>query len=156
MTIRRARPGEEAALARLAFASKAHWGYDAAFMERVRPALTPSAEYVANDPVYVVEDDAAQIVAFYGFRHRPDGLFLEDMWVDPARIGTGLGRRMWEHALGTAHAERYPSFLIEADPNAEGFYLRCGARRTGEMISPETGRVVPVLTVDVYDGDSAP
>ena len=46
-TIRRALPADARALTALAVASKRHWGYDATFMERVRPALIASAEYVA-------------------------------------------------------------------------------------------------------------
>ena len=118
-------------------------------MERVRPALIASAEYVARDPVFVVENERREPIAWYGFRARGDDIFLEDMWAHPAQIGNGLGRLMWEHAIATARAEGYRSFLIEADPNAEPFYLHCGARRIGELVSEATGRVVPLLYVEV-------
>jgi GNAT superfamily N-acetyltransferase len=149
LTIRRARAADTEALARLAFASKLHWGYDAAFMERVRPALTPSAQYVENEPVFVIETGGAELVGFYGFTRREGVVFLEDMWVHPRQIGTGIGRLMWQHALETARAEGFARFMIESDPNAETFYLHCGARRAGEMVSPATGRVVPLLRADV-------
>jgi hypothetical protein len=42
--IRPARAGEADALTALALRSKAHWGYDAAFMEVVRPILTIEGE----------------------------------------------------------------------------------------------------------------
>jgi len=40
---------------------------------------------------------------------------------------------------------------IEADPNAEGFYRRMGARRVGEIVYALDGRerVLPLLTVEV-------
>ena len=40
---------------------------------------------------------------------------------------------------------------IEADPNAEGFYRRMGARRVGEIVYELDGRerVLPLLAVEV-------
>jgi len=36
--------------------------------------------------------------------------------------------------------------LVESDPNAEGFYTRFGAERTGVMeSSAEQGRMLPLL-----------
>jgi hypothetical protein len=47
--------------------------------------------------------------------------------------------------LGATHVR------IEADPNAEGFYLHMGARRDGERISAVTGtrRVIPRLVYTI-------
>ncbi|HEY0395320.1 MAG TPA: GNAT family N-acetyltransferase [Candidatus Elarobacter sp.] len=149
LRIRRARGDDAPALTTLAIASKQHWGYDADFMALVRPALAPSPDDIENNPVFIIESSAGEPAAFYGFKNRGGDVFLEDMWVHPARIGTGLGRILWNHALATAQSERYHSFLIESDPNAEPFYLHCGAQRAGEMVSPATGRVVPLLRVDV-------
>jgi hypothetical protein len=40
---------------------------------------------------------------------------------------------------------------IEADPNAEGFYLRMGARRVGESVYEIEGRKrkLPLLSVEI-------
>ena len=40
---------------------------------------------------------------------------------------------------------------IEADPNAEGFYLRMGARRVGENVYEIEGqrRVLPLMQLDL-------
>jgi hypothetical protein len=40
---------------------------------------------------------------------------------------------------------------IESDPNAEGFYLRMGARRVGENVYEIEGpkRKLPLLTVEI-------
>jgi hypothetical protein len=40
---------------------------------------------------------------------------------------------------------------IESDPNAEGFYLRMGARRIGENVYEIEGRKrkLPLLTVEI-------
>jgi len=38
---------------------------------------------------------------------------------------------------------------LEADPNAAGFYERMGARRTGSVRAPDTGRELPVYEMKV-------
>jgi len=68
------------------------------------------------------------------------------MWVTPTAIGSGLGRMLWSHAVETARANGYTAFSIESDPNAEGFYLRHGAKRVGEIVSAATGRVLPLMS----------
>ena len=132
-------------MARLAFASKAYWGYSKAFMESVREQLTPSEPYVANDPVYLAEDDAGGLVGFYGFLYENGSLWLYDMFVAPEAIGTGVGRRLWRHAVDMARKTGEAAFFIESDPNAEDFYLKMGAIREGERIAAGSGRALPVL-----------
>ena len=145
MTIRRASAADRDALARLAFRSKAHWGYDVAFMERSRDVLTPSAAYLARDLVYVADDDTGAAVGFYGFVREGRELWLNDLWIEPAAIRTGAGRALFAHAVETARAAGAAAFFIESDPNAEGFYLAMGAVRTGERVAAGSGRVLPVL-----------
>ena len=149
MTIRRARPADRDVLAALAFRSKAHWGYDDAFMERSRGVLTPSEDYLANDPVYVAEDGDGNAVGFYGFVREGDELWLNDLWLEPAAIRNGAGRVLFAHAVATARASGEPAFFIESDPNAEGFYLAMGAARTGQRVAAVTGRVLPVLRYEL-------
>jgi GNAT superfamily N-acetyltransferase len=149
MAIRRARPDERDALARLAFRSKAHWGYDNTFMERSRDALTPSAAYLANDPVFVVEDGGGTAIGFYGFVREGRELWLNDLWIEPAAIRSGAGRVLFAHAVETARAIGDDAFFIESDPNAEGFYAAMGAARAGERVAASSGRVLPVLRYDL-------
>jgi N-acetylglutamate synthase-like GNAT family acetyltransferase len=149
MAIRRARAADRDALAALAFRSKAHWGYDDAFMERSRGVLTPGEDYLADDPVYVAEDDAGAVVGFYGFVREGDELWLNDLWIEPAAIRGGAGRALFAHAVATARAAGDAAFFIESDPNAEGFYRAMGAARTGERVAAVTGRTLPVLRFDL-------
>ena len=59
--IRRARGREAAALSALAMRSKAHWGYDAAFMAACRAELTLTPEGIAARPVFVCEADTSAL-----------------------------------------------------------------------------------------------
>jgi GNAT superfamily N-acetyltransferase len=142
--VRRARAGEAPLLSALALRSKAHWGYDAAFMTKVAPSFIISEEYLIGSPLYVLEL-AGTIIGFYGFRMVGSDPFLSDLWLEPAHIGKGFGGTLMRHAIETAAREGYRYFLIESDPNAEAFYLRMGAERTGSIRSADSGRMLPLL-----------
>jgi N-acetylglutamate synthase-like GNAT family acetyltransferase len=147
VTLRRARPDEAGVLTDLVLAAKAHWGYDEAFMESVRDELTFSPDDVAARHVVVAELDGV-VVGCYSLGGAPPLGELEDMWVSPDRIGTGLGRILWQDAMATAAAAGFEHLDIDADPFAEGFYLRMGAERIGETPSGSMpGRMLPRLRV---------
>jgi GNAT superfamily N-acetyltransferase len=143
--LRQAAPGEAAALTDLARRSKRHWGYDDAFIDAVRAELTVSEEQISGGRVFVLERER-RIIGFYGLHRDPPTADLTWMFVDPDTIGRGHGRRLWEHAVGTARALGYREIVIESDPYAEGFYRSMGARREGESPSRLIpGRVLPFL-----------
>jgi GNAT superfamily N-acetyltransferase len=136
VTIRPARAEEAAALTALALRSKAHWGYDDAFMERAATELQVTD--VAG--VFVVERDGA----LAGF-HRVDGDELSMLFVEPGAMGAGVGTALLDHARAHAHASGIEELTIESDPNAAPFYARHGAQHVGERRSPSTGRALPLL-----------
>jgi len=143
--LRRATPSDAATLGVLAFRSKASWGYDAAFMDKARPALETPAEYLENSPVFLLERHGGDVIAFFGFKTIGDDIFLHDFFVAPEMIGRGLGARLWTLAVGTAREQHCPSFLIASDPFAKGFYQHMGAQQIGEIEATETGRLLPLL-----------
>ncbi len=147
--VRRARHDEGGALTDLALRSKAYWGYDDTFMISVRPALTISDDYIASNHVFVHDDDSA-IRGFGSLAVIDNELFLDNLFVEPKSIGTGVGTKLWNYAIVITHTNDYPSFRIESDPFAEPFYLAKGAARIGETISSATGRSLPLLryTID--------
>jgi GNAT superfamily N-acetyltransferase len=146
-TLRRARPDEAGVLSDLALAGKAYWGYGEAFLEAVRDELTFSPDDVAARHVVVAELDGA-VAGFYSLVGEPPHGVLDDMWISPDRIGTGLGRVLWEHAMAAAAAAGFEHLDIDAEPYAEGFYLRMGAERIGESPSGSIpGRMLPQLRV---------
>ena len=148
--VRRAAPEDADALSRIAFAAKGHWGYPGGWMERWRDGLTVAPDFVHRNEVWAaVADDVP--AGFYALVGEGRVLGLEHLWVSPARIGTGVGRFLFDHAVRRAAALGAEALSIEADPNAEGFYLRMGARRVGEEVYDLDGerRTLPLLTVDV-------
>jgi GNAT superfamily N-acetyltransferase len=149
--IRRARTSEADALSALAARSKEHWGYDAAFMELVRDAMTLRPVDIDRDQVWVLESSSGDPIGY----HRVitgDPAELEDLWVEPSAIGSGAGRRLFEHAVEVASTGGASALEIDADPNAVGFYERMGAVLIGETASKLIpGRKLPRLRLEIGD-----
>jgi hypothetical protein len=76
--IRRARSDEAELLSALAIRSKAVWGYSAEFMERCRPVLTLTPEYVDTHPVHVITS-ANEVAGFYSLKEIGDGVVELDL-----------------------------------------------------------------------------
>jgi ribosomal protein S18 acetylase RimI-like enzyme len=101
----------------------------------------------------VVAESAAGIAGFYSIDGQPPHGELGNLWVIPERIGTGLGRRLWDHAVATASAAGHQSLRVEADPHAVGFYRAMGAEQVGEVPSGSVpGRVLPLLAIVLPSG----
>lgn len=139
MEIRRAQESDAAELTRIAHEAKRHWGYPERWIELWRDDLTLDPEFIAGNEVYVAEEGGEALGCCSLVVGTPNWT-LEDLWIRPAAMGKGLGRRLFEHARAVA-AEAGASVLeIDADPNAEAFYLKMGAVRVGEVRSEIDGQ----------------
>ncbi len=149
MRIREASLQEAPTLTQIALEAKRHWGYPEHWIQHWQADLTISSDFIGNNAVYVAER-AGEIIGFYALVVRHDKAELEHMWVAPGHIGTGVGKELFVHAMQKAAGENASVVEISADPNAEGFYERMGARRVGEEVSEIDGqsRVLPRLEVD--------
>ena len=142
-TIRRARPEEAPALRALAHRSKAHWPYTAEFLAAVEPMLQLQPDDVAAHEVWVLELDDG-IVGWHRVTLHGDRAELEDLWLEPAVIGTGLGRVLFEHAATVADGLGAQRLEWDADPYAVGFYRAMGGEQIGSTPSAaEPGRMLP-------------
>ncbi len=142
LTLRAARPGEAAELTDLVMRSKAHWGYDAEFLDRVRPALIVDDRQLPATVVAEYDGRSAGVATLIG--EPPEGE-LDLLFVDPWAIGKGVGKALFLDALERARELGFKRLLIESDPYAEAFYLHMGAERIGERVSSATGRSLPLL-----------
>lgn len=122
-SIRHARAEEAAALSDLALRSKAHWGYDAAFLEACREDLTITANDIADVPVFVLEEDG-RVIGFYALCETGNEALLTDLFVDSEHIGCGHGHRLWTHAVETALRLGFAALTLHSDPLC-GRFLPC-------------------------------
>jgi GrpB-like predicted nucleotidyltransferase (UPF0157 family)/N-acetylglutamate synthase-like GNAT family acetyltransferase len=149
IALRRAEPGECEALSDLALRSKAHWGYDANLLAACRAELTVEPADVERFRVTVAEE-SGEVVGFYALGGgAPEGE-LSFLFVEPGRIGAGVGRMLWEDCLARAAQIGLSRIRIESDPFAEGFYTAMGATRVGDVQSQSIpDRRLPLLSFDM-------
>ena len=146
--IREAVVSEAEILSALALEAKAHWGYSSETIETWRDQLRISSADVASKPTFVgaINGDVA---GFYSLAPSEHAWELDNLWVSPQYMHRGVGRALLAHALEVAFRGGASSVTVDADPNAEAFYLSCGATRSGEVPAPipgEPGRIRPQLT----------
>jgi GNAT superfamily N-acetyltransferase len=149
MLVRRAQVEEHQVLSHIAVEAKAHWGYCADDLARWKADLIVSSDSLVRLPTFVVELDG-EIAGFCQVGFTQQAAELDHLWVLPAHMGKGVGRALLDRALREVAACGYGDLLIDADPNAEGFYVACGAVRTGEKPAPTVGqpnRVRPQLVL---------
>ncbi|SEO84987.1 GNAT family N-acetyltransferase [Actinacidiphila rubida] len=162
--VRPARPDEAAALTALVLRSKAHWGYDEAFMAACRDELTLTAGEIAGRRTAVAEVPdpdgvfgAFRVVGVVTVEGEPPRGAIGMMFVDPDAMGRGVGRLLYAHALRVAGDRGFSGLSIDADPNAEGFYRAMGAVTVGRTPSGSVpGRTLPLMEVRVGTGGGAP
>ena len=145
VTVRAARPGEAAALTALAVRSKAHWGYDDAFMKMSQASLTVSEADIAAGHVLVAE---RRRLLFGMAKVEPDGE-LGMMFVDPSATNRGVGRVLFDAAAAVARRLGARRMAILADPHAAPFYERMGAR----FVSHAPSDAIPGRTLPLYEYD---
>lgn len=154
MRLRKPQISELPALSALIMRSKAVHGYDAAFMEACREELTLTPEKVAAGPVIVAELDGAPAGVAQIMAH-DDEWHLQLLFVDPRHMGSGLGRHMLAWADEEARHMGATELLIEADPDAEFFYLKMSAKRQAPSESIP-GRMLPLLVLALGEVGVAP
>ena len=151
-TIRAARKQEAEELSSLAYRSKQYWGYDRDFMECCRDDLTYTPSKIASrDYDFQVYEKEARVVGFYALNClEPSVAELEAFFVDPPFIGTGVGKKMIDHAKKTAIGRGVHRIIIQSDPNAQEFYEVSGARSIGSRESDSIpGRLLPLFELSL-------
>jgi GNAT superfamily N-acetyltransferase len=150
--IREADAGEAGCLSALALRSKAHWGYSRDFVEACRDELSVDESRIGSGGyrcfVAVANDS---IAGFYTVEDMSEGVWeLDALFVEPARIGTGIGRSLLQHALRLLSECGAVRLVIQGDPNAMDFYRAAGARQVGTRESGSVpGRHLPLFEIDI-------
>lgn len=124
---RQARAEEADLLGEMTLTGVRHWGHHENFPEAYAGLASslPGPEDIEAHPTFVLEDDDG-VIGFYSLRDRDGHVELVQMFVQVDRIGQGLGKALWKHAVGQASAIA-PRMRIMSDPESIGFYEAMGA-----------------------------
>jgi GNAT superfamily N-acetyltransferase len=151
--VRSAKPGESQSLTALCVRSKAHWGYDAAFMKLSAATLNVSEDDIAASRVLVAVDAADRVIGMACVLPEGEVSDLDALFIDPSAIGSGAGRALFDAAVTLARRQGARCMTILADPNAAAFYERMGARYLRNAPSDAIpGRTLPFYEYDLLSG----
>lgn len=153
--IRPAKVSESECLTRLSFASKRYWDYPEEFFEVWSDELTITEEYITNNHVFVheIEDTVVGYYSIVDLKNDIEvsgiiihkGFWLEHMFIEPTRIGQGIGRHLFRHLVKWCNELHITELGILADPNSKGFYEKMGCFYVGEYPSTIKNRTTPHL-----------
>ena len=148
--IRRANPEDADTLTEIAHAAKRHWNYPESWIEQWQMDLTISGEFIRTHEVFAATINGA-VIGCCALVMTDSVAEIEHMWIWPEQMGGGVGRALFEHARARA-AELGANVLeLSADPHAEAFYARMGAKRIGEIPADMDGqsRVLPRMRIEL-------
>lgn len=157
--IRPAHQDDAPLLTEISFAAKGYWNYPREYFTVWQNELTITPAYIANNDVLVYEDDGVAIGYYSLVELREDlrvagsvlarGFWLEHMFVEPRRIGKGIGRRLFDHLRRRCRSRGIASLGILADPHARGFYEKMGCEYLREFPSTIKQRTTPHLQLRI-------
>jgi GNAT superfamily N-acetyltransferase len=118
------------------------------FITKANPALLESGRYA------LIEDDDGALLAAGGWSSERPGsrevepglAHIRHFAVHPAKVGCGLGRKLYEWCATAARDRAFTQFECHSSLNAEAFYAALGFQRVGEhqiVLSPDV--VVPAI-----------
>lgn len=157
--IRRAKREEAKILTKISFRSKEYWNYPQKYFEIWRNELTITPGYIEANEVFVFELDG-DVVGYYSLVELSEdievsgitidkGFWLEHMFIEPAKIGNGIGTRMFNHLRNRCHSRGINELGILADPNSRGFYEKMGCVFNREYPSTIKNRTTPYLQLRI-------
>ena len=145
VSIRAAAASDLDRLREIAGHGKRFWGYDQSLVDRwlALGDFTPEV-FAVKDTFVAIADD--EIIAWSSLILRGDLCWLDDLWVAPRWIRRGVGRRLFEHAVGYAKTAGAAVMEWEAEPFAVGFYEKMGGRHVRDSEpSAIWNRSLPVM-----------
>ena len=125
-TVRPARPDERAALEALQWRASLANEADRDVLLAHPDAIDLPLEQLEAGHTLVAEVDGS-VVGFAVVLPRDDGdAELDGLFVEPDRWKAGTGRALVEQSCALARSRRAAALHVIGNPEAEGFYQRCG------------------------------
>lgn len=143
LSFRAAHIHELVPLNKLIKASKGYWGDSEAFCQQFIDEYGLTEGYLKKGcvDVLVLKDELIGVVGMSQHEQSP---MLDYFFLRPDKIGSGLGRFMWDYVLQISSQKHWASFQLYSNPEAQAIYHHFGARKISELES-FPGRYVPIM-----------
>ena len=146
MLLRPACEHESTDITELMRKSKAYWGYSAEQICKWHDELTMTVEYIKKHHVCVAVEDS-ELCGMCSFSScSQTKVVLDNLFVEPSRIGSGVGSALLEYCIDFAVKSSASSIVLNADPNAQDFYLHHGFSVIGKKPNSIQGRYLPIMS----------
>lgn len=129
--------------------SKAYWGYSDEQMGNWSELLTITKNYIETNNVYKLLDNDLTI-AYYSYIYlNKKEVKLDNLFVLPNYIGTGLGKLLMNHFLDRIKNTEIEKIILDSEPNAEKFYEYFGFKKVGQIETSIKNRYLPIMELRV-------
>jgi ribosomal protein S18 acetylase RimI-like enzyme len=145
MKIKKASINDNEILTEITKKSKAYWGYSEEQLLKWSNNLTISREYIESNSVFtlVIND---KIVGYYSYIIKEEkNVILDNLFILPENIGKGFGKYLMTDFLNRMKNENFEKITLDAEPNAENFYLKIGFKKIGEFETSIKNRFMPIM-----------
>ena len=133
-------------LTEISFVSKKYWNYSDEWMEIWKDDLTITENFITNNYVYHLENDANEIVGFYAFVKFDNYIELDSLFVSPEYIGKGFGNLLITDFLSKVNEIDFDFIKLKAEPFAEIFYKKYGFETIELQLSSKIeNRYLPIM-----------
>jgi len=131
-------------LTKIAIKAKSYWNYPEQWTKLWIEDLTITPTYIINNQV-VKLIHANKIVGFYSLEYKDTQLHIGHFWILPEYIGKGFGKNAFFDLQRRSLEMNEHVVEVISDPNAEGFYIKLGAKLIRSIETAIIGRKLNVL-----------
>ena len=157
MLFEKATVNDAVELTELTMRSKAFWGYSPIQIEGWRDELTITPNYIQfNQVVKLISEELikdaveskvkGKVLGYYAFRIAPAKVAkLDFLFIEPDQVGQGYGQILLDNCIDRLKDYDVERIVLDADPNAEKFYIENGFIAIGQLPSSIENRFLPIM-----------
>ena len=130
-------------LSGIAWRGKAYWGYASAQLASWREDLTITQDYVMQNDVCKLVDKGA-VIGFFSLEVLDqETVKIGFLFLEPKFIGQEHGKMLMRKITDVCVHASVKRIMVDADPNAKGFYEHFGFVQYAQMASLIPNRFLP-------------
>ncbi|MDR6845834.1 GNAT family N-acetyltransferase [Flavobacterium granuli] len=149
MEIKEASTNDNEVLTEITKKSKAYWGYSEEQILKWSDNLTISKDYIENNFVFKLVNNN-EIVGYYSFIIKEEkNIILDNLFILPEYIGKGFGKYLMIDFLNRMKNKNFEKITLDAEPNAENFYIKIGFKKIGEFETSIKDRFMPIMEMNL-------